>query len=110
MTDKEIEEIEKRCNAAQRGPWMVGMTEHKQFLIITHIETGVRVSAQLLPKEIRQRLPEWNVQDDYGYINVCPEADIEIGIEETLNFVANSRIDVPKLISEIRRLKTETRS
>ena len=105
LTDVELSEIELRCNAAQRGPWMVGWTENKQILIITHIETAVRISEKLLPSEMQQRIKEWDYQDEYGYVLPCPEAGMSRETERTLRFIAHSRTDIPKLLEEIRRLR-----
>jgi len=105
ITEAELSEIEKRCNAAQGGPWMVGWTENREFVVINHVEPGVRISVGLLPEEMRHRIKEWDVQDQYGYVRPCPEAGMDQQTESTLCFIAHSRTDVPKLIEEIRKLR-----
>src|SRR5260370_30287915 len=105
ITEAELLEIENRCNAAQSGPWMVGYSEHREFVVITHIVPAVRVIPELLPTEMRQRISEWDVQDAHGYVQPCPEAGMDRETESTLRFIAYSRTDVPKLLEEIRRLR-----
>jgi hypothetical protein len=108
LTDAEFTEIEQRCSKAQRGPWMVAITKISQLLIITHVETAVVASRDRLPPEPRQRLDEWpDLQDDFGYVKPGITTDVSKEMVQTMEFVAHSRNDVPKLLDEIRRLKEE---
>jgi len=79
MTDKEIREIEERCNKATKGPWksMVEGRDHTSgdSFIMTGGE-DIYIDNPLLD----------NNQD----------------------FIANAKQDIPKLIAEIRKLKSKT--
>ncbi|HEY3855827.1 MAG TPA: hypothetical protein VGO67_15670 [Verrucomicrobiae bacterium] len=107
MSDKELLEIENRCNATQKGPWMAHLKAEGGIVIATHVETAVTISPEFLPDEIKKRQAEWDVQDDYEYTIPCPEADVDEGKINLLRFIAHSKQDVPKLIAEIRRLRSE---
>jgi hypothetical protein len=105
LTDTELSQIQSRCDAAQRGPWMAFLTTNKEILIYTHVETAVRISPELLRPEMRKRISEWDVQDEYENILPCPEAEISQEYQDTLQFVAHSRTDVAKLLAEIHELR-----
>ena len=107
MSEKELIEIEKRCNATQRGPWMAHLKDDCSVVVVTHVETAATISPKFLPPEIRQRPSEWIVQDKYEYILPCKEADVDEQLINLIVFIANSKQDVPKLIAEIRRLNSE---
>ena len=76
LTEAKLEEIESRCNTAQRGPWMVGIGKNGRIVIATHDESVVRILPELLPPEKHQRISELIVRDDNGYVISCSEADI----------------------------------
>lgn len=80
MTDKELEEIEDRCNKATKGPWksMIEGRDHTSgdSFIMTDGE-DIYISNPLFD----------NNQD----------------------FIANAKQDIPKLIEEIRVLKNKTK-
>lgn len=110
LTESEFSEIENRCSAAQRGPWMVKLMEHKLICVGTHSETAVRVDQKLLSEEVRQQVDEWDVKDDHGFIRPCPQVEsMTKSIQSTLEFIAYSRTDVPKLLEEIKRLKRNSK-
>src|SRR5436190_23627702 len=88
LTVAELNEIENRCNAAQRGPWMVAIGKHIRIVIATHDESVVRILPELLPPEKGQRVGESNIYDDNGYVISCPEVDISIRFEKSCEFVA----------------------
>jgi hypothetical protein len=107
LTEAKLREIENRCNAAQRGPWMVAIGKHIRITIGSHDEPVVRILPELLPPEIGLRASESIVQDDNGYVISCPEVEISKSFKKTCEFVAHSRTDIPKLIAELRCLKEE---
>lgn len=108
LSDYELDQIEKRCNEALGGPWMVGLTDRSQILIKRHVETAIVASEYRLPKEIRERLSEFpNLTDEYGYVKAGTESGVESNMVKTLEFVAHAPEDVPKLVCEVRRLKKE---
>ena len=111
LTDAELEAIERRCAEASPGPWIaqiLGTLEEAKTLgrfrwaqpdpgfgawpITPHTEVGVVWRANKLRKPddtpLRIGLP--------GVVEVTA-ADAE--------FIANARADVPRLLSEIRRLR-----
>ena len=111
LTDAELEAIERRCAEASPGPWIaqiLGSLEEAKILgrfrwaqpdpgfgpwpITPQTEVGVVWRANKLRKPddtpLRIGLP--------GVVEVtAPDAE----------FIANARADVPRLISEIRRLR-----
>jgi hypothetical protein len=108
INDAEFADISDRCSKAQRGPWMVAITERRQLLIITHIETAIASTPSRLPDEFRQRLDEFpNLQDDYGYVKPGVATDVCEDEIATMEFIAHSRMDMPRLLEEIHLLKEE---
>ena len=80
MTEKELKKIEDRCNKATKGPWK------------SMIEGRDHTSGD-------------------GFIMTGGE-DIYIDnplLDNNQDFIANAKQDIPKLISEIRKLKAKTK-
>ncbi len=79
MTEAELITIEARANSATPGPWrrLVGMIEGK-FNSVCHLALEVEVTADAKGRPI-----------------------------EDAFFIAHARMDVPKLVAEVRRLREE---
>jgi len=79
MTEKELKEIEERCNKTTKGPWesMIEGRDHTSG--DSFIMTG--------GEDIYINNPLFDNNQD---------------------FIANAKQDIPKLISEIRKLKNKT--
>jgi hypothetical protein len=76
--EKELLEIEERCNDATSGPWTI--ESHNYIEIISEAE-------------------------DYSIAEVsCFESHLDTG-NANADFIANSRTDIPNLIVEVRRLQ-----
>lgn len=77
LTDKDLKDISDRCNKATNGPW-------KSFIEGRDHESGS------------------------DFIQT-PDGDIELigGTRDDQEFIAYSRTDIPKLIEEIKRLRTK---
>jgi hypothetical protein len=82
MTEEELAEIEARANAAAEGPWIVVDTFQGQ-------ESGV--------------------EDAVGFSVVQPYIEFEnSGLSpENARFIAAARSDIPRLITEIKRLRSD---
>lgn len=78
MTDKELKEIEGRCNRATKGPWKSIIEVRDQTSASSFIMTG--------GEDIYISNPLFDNNQDFN---------------------ANAKQDIPKLISEIRKLKRE---
>lgn len=80
ITDKELQEIENRCQATQRGPWTSCIENRDHVSGNSFIMTGK--------------------DDNRGN-------DIELlgATDADQDFIAAARQDIPKLIEEIRELK-----
>lgn len=85
LTENELLEIEARCNLAKPGPW-------KAFLKGQDFESGLDIIKT-------------------GSTNYYEGNDIEIfgATKEDLNFIANAKQDIPKLIQTIRQLINNSR-
>lgn len=79
MTEEELEEIEKRANAATEGPWEVVPDPDKPYL----------------DKVVRH----------YGHLTDLLAQCFHTNGNAT--FIAHAREDVPALIAEVRRLRAE---
>jgi hypothetical protein len=85
MTEKEREEIERRCAQARKGPWVSFVEDRDHVSGSNFIRVGKGAE---------------------------PDDDIEM-IGATVadqDFIAHARSDVPKLISEIKKLRKKLRS
>lgn len=78
MIETELQEIEKRCNNATKGPWKSMIEGRDHTSGDSFIMTG----------------------GEDIYIN-------NPLLDNNQDFIANAKQDIPKLISEIRRLKRE---
>lgn len=99
MTDDELNEIEKRANAAAPGPW-------------EDAEASVWEHGQRVVDEVFVRRPGDNIAVASQILNPCadprnvPSQDTAAFIaQDTAAFIAHAREDVPALIAEVRRLK-----
>jgi hypothetical protein len=103
MTDDELAEIDERTTAATPGPWYV------RFLDDDHAANLIAVSTK--PDTGRgERWPDFLhgemiaatlVQFPSRYIDCVDER-----WDENAAFIAHAREDVPRLITEIRRLRS----
>ena len=89
MTDNEIKEIEDRCNHTTPGPW-TSLIEGRDFesgssFIMTGIPDGENIWSDKRGEDI--------------YLTGATTADQD--------FIAHARQDIPKLIAEIKRLKSK---
>jgi hypothetical protein len=75
ITSQELEEIEHRCDAATRGPW------------VSWIEGGDHSSGDSVITTGNEDI----------YLTGATEADQD--------FIAHARQDIPKLLEEVKRLK-----
>jgi hypothetical protein len=109
MTEKELTAIERRCQATPEGPWLVELVEHDLFFVAKHIKTAPTINRKFYPNEVAQRTPEFDVTDECGYVIHNPNmvCGVSAGEIAKLNFIAYAREDVPKLIAEIRELRTK---
>ena len=79
ITEEQLNEIETRVEAATPGPWML----------------------------IDRDIDWWYVETPEGLLATCnPSGEAIIGIEDAA-FVAHARTDIPRLIEEVRRLRTK---
>lgn len=87
MDDLNLEEIEARANAATDGPWWAWDRG-----VGWHIALGT-------PKDV----------DDWGHpSHLLPEGfRTDISRQADAEFIAHARTDIPKLIEEVRRLRTQ---
>ncbi len=81
MTEEELSEIERRCEAARMGPWT------------SYIEGRDHTSGS----NIILVGPTAEPNDDIDIVGAT-EADQD--------FIAHARSDVPRLLAEVRRLRT----
>lgn len=80
MTDAELTAIEARCAAATDGPWRV--CNHAGGYL------GIQCNTR------------------YGYVAECGD-QLDEQHHENATFIAHARTDIPALLAEVRRLRTE---
>jgi len=89
MTDQELKEIEDRCNAATKGPW------------ISYIEgRNHKSGGNFIMTGIKDREDIWSKTRGVDfYFTGTSNVDHD--------FIAHARQDVPTLLVEVRRLQQE---
>lgn len=104
MTEKEIEEIEARANAATPGPWMMDSG-------MKCLEDGDSHFQHVLAAGMDNPACGQGIADTYHSPSITVPWDGEVqtippthGKIEDARFIAHAREDVPKLIAESRRL------
>lgn len=108
MSDEELQEIRARCAAATRGPWLWRSS-------IKHPEEWTTPSGRF---DVEEGAVAWSVIGGYpedpsdGWTILHGEAGngTIIPNENDLAFVAHAREDVPALLAEVERLRTELRA
>jgi hypothetical protein len=113
LTDAELEAIERRCAEASPGPWIaqiLGTLEEAKMLgrfrwaqpdpgfgpwpITPQTEVGI---VWKVPSKLRK--------PDDTPPRICLPGVVEVTAADA-QFIANARADVPRLVGEIRRLRT----
>lgn len=89
MTDNEIKEIEDRCKLATPGPWKSLVEGREIESGDSFIMTGISESEDIWSDKIGADI----------YLTGATTADQD--------FIAHARQDIPKLIAEIKRLKSK---
>jgi hypothetical protein len=89
LTDNDLDEIDQRATAATPGPWEA-FIEERHAADDSFIRTG----------GLDDNQPDMYVQHYLGATSIkVPAAD--------LDFIANARQDIPRLVAEIRRLRSQ---
>jgi hypothetical protein len=79
LTESDLEVIERRCNAATKGPWESFVEGRDHESGDSFIRTG-------------------------GPDTESPDIDLIVSVEDQ-DFIAHARQDVPRLLLEVRRLR-----
>jgi hypothetical protein len=88
MNDKELNEILNRCEAASKGPWRSVIEGRDHTSGNSFIMTGIEDNENIWSK---------NRGEDINLIGATIEDQ---------DFIAHAKQDIPKLISEIKKLNT----
>ena len=92
MTDQDLKDIEDRCNAATKGPWVSFVEGRSHESGASFIMTGIKEGDDIWGKTRGEDI----------YLTGATDAD--------QNFIAHARQDIPKLIQAIRKLRLEIES
>lgn len=90
MTESELNEIERRINKSTKGNW-IPMIEG-----ITHDSGSDFIMTNV------------NNSDDFKNPDRGQDIELNGGTKDDIDFVANAKQDIQKLIAEIRKLKSNT--
>ncbi|MDQ6713912.1 MAG: hypothetical protein M3Z28_12095 [Candidatus Dormibacteraeota bacterium] len=109
LTDQELSQIEERAEKATPGPWYVWFLDdsHAARLVAvsTHPDTGKAerlLQGELELNEISQTLVAATlVQHPIRYVFIADER-----WHENATFIANARVDVVRLLNELKRLRS----
>lgn len=102
LRDEDIDEIERRVNGATPGPWFTRILSDEYANTITAVTT---------------KRPKLNDPPEYfdptevvsiTYLDNPAYATLETGeSDRNASFIAHARLDVVRLIEEVRRLRSE---
>jgi hypothetical protein len=103
LSDAELDQIERRADAATPGPWFVRLLDDAMSLVAvsTQPDTG---QGERWPDFEPSTIIAATVVQEPRYV------DIEDGRwDENAHFIARARSDIPRLVAEVRRLRAQTR-
>lgn len=118
ISEEELAEIEARANAAVQGPW-AGFTDgtvRTTTKFVTMLKDRSRprkqqrprvVTVASLPEPIATATADERLIQAIFNRNADGLSVFEQDKLDTVNFIAHARADVPRLIAEIRRLRSE---
>lgn len=108
LSDDELKRIEERVNLATPGPWHVRFLDDSNAASLVAISTeadtglGERLQAKgsKLPEVSRTLIAATLVQYPVRYVSI-----LDGRWDENADFIANARLDVVKLLNEVKRLR-----
>ena len=118
MTDKELQEIEDRCNKATEGPWYGNFLRGQVYkwagtTICSYCETGKPlikvITIDGANYHLHKSLDDFReIVSDTSVLIACNYDEDESGVastKEDAEFMAHARQDIPALLAEIKRLQ-----
>lgn len=98
----ELGYIEERADSATSGPWFVRLLNDRKFMSLVAVSTVPGSESDGMANELESgnNIALTLVQDP-KYAAVADEL-----WDENANFIAHARQDIPRLIAEIRRLRS----
>ncbi|MFJ3713690.1 hypothetical protein [Streptomyces sp. NPDC090053] len=102
LTDEELDEIEELAGAATPGPWHVRQLDDEFAMSLVAIST-------VPDSGIGERWPDFDHQQIVAATLVQQPRYVDVADEcwdENATFIAHARQDIPRLIAEIRRLRS----
>lgn len=103
LTDDDLNEIERRAAAATPGPWFVRQLDDDHAMSLVAVGTTPDTGQG-------ERWPEFDSRDIVAATLVQQPRYVEVADQlwdENAEFIAHARDDVPRLLTEIRRLRGE---
>jgi hypothetical protein len=112
LTDAELEAMERRCVEASPGPWMAeilgSLEEAKALGRFRWVQPEPEFGPWRIPTQTQVgvvwRAPTKTRKPDDTPLRIGLPGVVEVTAADAL-FIANAREDMPKLISEIKRLR-----
>ncbi|MFC5723019.1 hypothetical protein ACFP1Z_22895 [Streptomyces gamaensis] len=101
MREDELEEIEELCSAATQGPWFVRALDDTHAMNLVAVSTAPDTGRA-------ERWPEFDHREIVAATLVHPRY-VDSGDErwdENAAFIAMAREAVPRLVEEVRRLRS----
>jgi hypothetical protein len=102
MTDEELAEIERRVAEATPGPWYVRQLDDVHAMSLVGIST-------LPDTGLGERWPDWDCTELVAATLVQEPRYVgrdDGSWDANASFIAHARDDVPRLIAEVRRLRS----
>ena len=105
MTEQELVEIEKRADVSSPGPWYMHFLDDNQTadLVVVSNQPDTDDDDGWPDFDPHTIIAATLVQSPCRYVDIADE-----GWYLNAHFIAHARTDIPRLVAEIRRLKTST--
>lgn len=105
LSDAELDQIQRRADAATPGPWFVRFLDDVDAMSLVAVSTQPDTGqGERWPDFEPSTIIAATVVQEPRYV------DIEDGRwDENAHFIAHARSDIPRLVAEVRRLRAQTR-
>ncbi|MFJ5984523.1 hypothetical protein [Lentzea sp. NPDC092896] len=105
ISERELGYIEERANSATPGPWFVRQLNDNRFMTLVAVSTIPDSESSGVENALEgEKNVALTLVQDPQYAAVSDDL-----WDENATFIANAREDVPRLVAEIRRLRSLVR-
>lgn len=102
LSERELNDIEERANSATPGPWFVQQLDDREFMTLVAVSTAPDAESDDSSKGFQSgRNVALTLVQNPLYAAISDEL-----WDENARFIAHAREDIPRLVTEVKRLRT----